>query len=123
MGAMIKTPMTREEACLILNIDDIGDPAEPVDYKKVLERFEILFEKNSVENQGSFYIRSKIFFAKEHLMMDWPKELNVTKFDQVESPMDEDKSEAEKQEAQSAGEQTANAKSKTDRENKHPNKQ
>ena len=44
-----------------------------------MERFDKLFEKNSTENSGSFYVRSKIFFAKEHLMQDWPAELNVSK--------------------------------------------
>ena len=79
---MVKTPMTRVEACQILNIQDSASEAgEPVDYQQVLERFEILFEKNAPENGGSFYIRSKIFFAKEHLMQDWPAELNITKFD------------------------------------------
>ena len=43
-----------------------------------MERFDILFEKNAAEKGGSFYIRSKIFFAKEHLMQDWPPELNVS---------------------------------------------
>ena len=88
MGALIKTPMTRTEACQILNIelDDKdaagnGDEAEnePIDHKIVMERFDKLFEKNSAEKGGSFYIRSKIFFAKEHLMQDWPEELNVSK--------------------------------------------
>ena len=48
------------------------------------QRFETLYEKNSAENGGSFYVRSKIYFAKEHLMQDWPEELNVTKFDRAE---------------------------------------
>lgn len=43
-----------------------------------MERFDTLFEKNAAEKGGSFYIRSKIFFAKEHLMQDWPPELNVS---------------------------------------------
>ena len=43
-----------------------------------MERFDILFGKNAAEKGGSFYIRSKIFFAKEHLMQDWPPELNVS---------------------------------------------
>ena len=80
MGAMVKTPMTRTEACQILNIDE-GNIEEPVCNNEVIERFEVLFEKNSVENGGSFYIRSKVFFAKEHLMLDWPAELNISKFD------------------------------------------
>ena len=81
MGAMVKTPMTRTEACQILNIEEVADPKEPVCHNEVIERFEILFDKNSVENGGSFYLRSKVFFAKEHLMLDWPTDLNVSKFD------------------------------------------
>ena len=73
MGALIKTPMTRTEACQILNIEESGADGEeaqnePIDHKLIMERFDILFEKNSAEKGGSFYIRSKIFFAKEHLM-------------------------------------------------------
>ena len=56
----------------------------------------MLYEKNSEKNGGSFYIRSKVFFAKEHLMMDWPEELNVSKFDKEES------GEASSEEAQDA---------------------
>ena len=54
-----------------------------------MERFEILFDKNSVEKGGSFYIRSKIYFAKEHLMQDWPKELNTSKFEGTEEKKEE----------------------------------
>ena len=43
-----------------------------------MERFDVLFDKNDAGKGGSFYIRSKIFFAKEHLMQDWPPELNVS---------------------------------------------
>ena len=69
MGALIKTPMTRTEACQILNIEDSEEAQnDPVDHKLIMERFDVLFEKNSAEKGGSFYIRSKIFFAKEHLM-------------------------------------------------------
>ena len=102
MGSMIKTPMTRTEACQILNIED-ANPDEPVNHIDVIERFEVLFEKNSAENQGSFYMRSKIYFAKEHLMQDWPSELNVTKFDNEgeegaddEADAAEDKADSEK---------------------------
>ena len=124
--------MTRTEACQILNIDEAGEGTEPVDYKEVLERFEVLFEKNSVDNGGSFYLRSKIYFAKEHLMQDWPEDLNVTKFDgNGDGTVD---AEAE---AEAAHEETADnekGKSSTDSkedesdakkedEPKHPNKQ
>ena len=80
MGAMAKTPMTRTEACQILNIEETN-AEEPICHNEVIDRFEVLYEKNSVENGGSFYLRSKVFFAKEHLMQDWPEELNVSKFD------------------------------------------
>ena len=79
MGSLIKTPMTRSEACEILNIEDSEELAsEPVDHVEVMERFDVLFDKNAAEKGGSFYLRSKIFFAKEHLMQDWPPELNVS---------------------------------------------
>ena len=92
--------MTRTEACQILNIEESDELAtEPVDHVQIMERFEILFEKNSIENGGSFYIRSKIFFAKEHLMQDWPKELNVSKFDETDEKKEEgDKASTEESE-------------------------
>ena len=69
MGSLAKVPMTRTEACKILNIELTDEEStEPVDHLEVMERFEILYGKNSVEKEGSFYLRSKIFFAKEHLM-------------------------------------------------------
>jgi hypothetical protein len=37
-----------------------------------MERFDTLFEKNMPEKAGSFYIQSKVFFAKEFLMQDYP---------------------------------------------------
>ena len=65
----MKTPMTRAEACSILNIEDVSENAtEPIDHAEVIDRFEILYEKNAHENGGSFYVRSKVYFAKEHLM-------------------------------------------------------
>jgi len=71
MGSMIKTPMTREEALQILNIE-AKEPeagAKPnAEAEKVMERFETLYEKNQPEHNGSFYIQSKVYFAKEFLM-------------------------------------------------------
>lgn len=75
MGSMIKTPMTREEAIQILNIEMTVDKPVP-EPEKVMERFETLFEKNLPEKGGSFYIQSKVYFAKEFLMQDFPLELN-----------------------------------------------
>ena len=39
-----------------------------------------MFEKNNPDKGGSFYIQSKIYFAKEHLMQDFPPELNKSQF-------------------------------------------
>ena len=46
----------------------------------VLQRFEKMYEKNNPEKGGSFYLQSKIYFAKEHLMQDFPAELNKSQF-------------------------------------------
>ena len=61
MGGVMK-PMTRDEAYKILAIEAKED--EEVDPKNVMERFDILFEKNTSVRGGSFYIQSKIYFAK-----------------------------------------------------------
>ena len=45
-----------------------------------MQRFETLFEKNLPEKGGSFYIRSKIYFAKQQLMKDFPAELDVSQY-------------------------------------------
>ncbi len=45
-----------------------------------MERFDLLFEKNLPEKGGSFYIQSKLYFAKEFLMQDFPTEFNQSKF-------------------------------------------
>ena len=145
MGSLIKTPMTRAEASQILNIDDPEERhSEPIDHAEIMERFDLLFEKNSVEKGGSFYLRSKIFFAKEHLMQDWPAELNVSKVmdgaqgseaEEAKAAEEEKQSpeaEAEKESESAAGatsstegakedENKASAKEKDDFQ--HPNKQ
>ena len=60
-----------------------------------MQRFDVLFEKNLPEKGGSFYIRSKIYFAKKHLMMDFPPEFDVSKF----NPGQEEQSAEKKEEA------------------------
>ena len=70
-----------------------------------MERFDKLFEKNSIEHSGSFYVRSKIFFAKEHLMQDWPAELNVSKI------VDEEPAAAAAEEAKTTEEEAKTADS------------
>ena len=66
--------MTRDEALKILNIEE--DVEEGLDHKQVLERFETIYEKNKIDKGGSFYLQSKAYFAKEHLMKDFEPELN-----------------------------------------------
>ena len=39
-----------------------------------------MFEKNNPEKGGSFYIQSKVYFAKEFLMQDFPPELNKSQY-------------------------------------------
>ena len=90
--------MSRSEALSILNIDpdsyvsplDAADQpleetkeeqASPSEqHQLVMERFETLFEKNTMEKGSSFYIQSKIYFAKESLMQDYPAEFNISKY-------------------------------------------
>ena len=120
--------MTRTEACQILNIEETGTGEEPVNHVDVIDRFEVLYEKNSIKNGGSFYLRSKIFFAKEHLMQDWPEELNVTKFDNEdteETQEDGEQQAATDQQAASdtAAEKDGKTKSSDDKDPPHPNKQ
>ena len=69
--------MTREEACKILSLPE---EEEELAGEEVMDRFNTLFEKNLSEKGGSFYLQSKIYFAKEFLMQDFPPEMNVSKF-------------------------------------------
>jgi len=55
-----------------------------------MARYDVLSEKNSVERGGSFYLRSKIYFAKEHLMSDFSADLNVSQYDQDEEKLAEE---------------------------------
>ncbi len=51
-----------------------------------MNRFETLFEKNLPEKGGSFYIQSKIYFAKEFLMQDYDIEHNKSKYNPGQKP-------------------------------------
>ena len=55
-----------------------------------MNRFEELFGKNDVEKGGSFYLQSKIYFAKEFLMQDHPPELNISRYNPDEEQDDGD---------------------------------
>ena len=50
------------------------------------QRFYTLFEKNLPETGGLLYIQSKIYFAKQHLMMDFPTDLDQSKFNPGAAP-------------------------------------
>ena len=56
-----------------------------------------MFEKNLPEKGGSFYLQSKIYFAKEHLMEPFPKELNKSKFNPEEADATREAAEKEKE--------------------------
>ena len=56
----IQTDMPLDEACKILNIQEL-DP-ETID-----KNYKHLFEANDRKNGGSFYLQSKVFRAKERL--------------------------------------------------------
>jgi hypothetical protein len=52
VGRFIHRPMSREEACKILAVEE----APELNHKEILDRFEALFEKNLPEKGGSFYL-------------------------------------------------------------------
>ena len=61
MGMMGGKPMTREEALLILNIEeekqaDLENMENNLDPALIMERFDTLIEKNQVAKGGSFYL-------------------------------------------------------------------
>ena len=62
--------MTNDEARQILNIPS---DEEDVDPQHVMKRFNTLIEKNQVEKGGSFYLQSKVYWAKQQLMVDYPE--------------------------------------------------
>ena len=111
--------MTRKEACETLKIKDLV-PDKPVDYNKIIKKFEKRFEENCFKNLGSslFDVQSRILIAKESLMKDWPKELNVTKFDS-DGQKGREKSAAENSEQ----DQAAAAKGRKSKKNKKKEKQ
>lgn len=47
------------------------------------------------EKGGSFYIQSKVYFAKEFIMQDFPPELNMSKYNPNESDAAEGKAKEE----------------------------
>ena len=68
MGSLVKTPMTREEACLILNIEENKESTEPVDYKEVMEVSDNQETfKNIITNQ-IYSCSASMYFSKRTLL-------------------------------------------------------
>ena len=87
---MMTTPLTRDESIKILGIESkVTNIKDDIDPQAIMERFEELFSRNDPEKGGSFYLQSKIYFAKEFLMQDHPVELNISKFNPTEDAGDE----------------------------------
>ena len=88
---MMTNPMTREESVRILGIENtINDIKDDIDPKLIMDKFDDLFARNDPEKGGSFYLQSKIYFAKEFLMQDFPPELNISKFNPAEDAGESD---------------------------------
>jgi hypothetical protein len=92
---LISHPMTKEEAMKILNLKE-----PDVKPENIMEQFDKYFEANDPDKGGSFYIQNKIFYAKEFLMENFPKEFNQSKFnpgsnfkasDKKEEPKEDEK--------------------------------
>ncbi|KAI8922713.1 Pam16-domain-containing protein [Entophlyctis helioformis] len=62
-----KTGMTLDEAALILNVD------KKAPLKDINEKYEHMFQSNSPEKGGSFYLQSKVFRAKERMELELQK--------------------------------------------------
>lgn len=65
-----------------------------------MDRFETLFEKNVPEKGGSFYIQSKIYFAKEFLMQDFDQQLNTSAFNPGQAQTETSKPEPDQPETE-----------------------
>lgn len=65
---MINTPMNEEEAIKILNVDVELEQEKKLDY--ILQKYVKLFNKNNLTIGGSPYIQSKVFNAKQFLMVN-----------------------------------------------------
>ena len=63
MGMIAGKQMTRQEAMQILNIPE-EEAEEELKPDDIMERFDTLIEKNQIEKGGSFYIQSKVYWAK-----------------------------------------------------------
>ncbi len=67
MGAERITPMSKQEAAQILGVDVDTLEQKDFDFEQVQSHFERMFTQNDPEKGGSFYIQSKIYFARDLL--------------------------------------------------------
>ena len=100
MNQFTKTPMTREESLKILNYQETT-PKEKLDPKDIMQKFEKYFESNDQKKGGSFYVQSKVYFAKEELMKDFP-EYNISKYnpDKKRRPVETEEERKKREEAE-----------------------
>lgn len=92
-------------------VEEVAE-GEDLDPENIMERFNKLMEKNTLEKGGSFYLQSKIYFAKEHLMADFPADLN-------QSPYNPDASAAEEESAKEEAEEAAAEAKEQSKEKEH----
>lgn len=76
-----------DEACKVLDIDPSKDGLST---DNVNAKYQYLFDINSKEKAGSFYLQSKVYFAKERLIneINYRQEL---KKEQSEKPTSDEK--------------------------------
>mmetsp|Transcript_32685 Transcript_32685/g.28944 ORF Transcript_32685/g.28944 Transcript_32685/m.28944 type:complete len:162 (+) Transcript_32685:9-494(+) len=111
-GSVLNTPLTKEESIKILGIEEaIKNIEDDTDPTKIMERFEELFGKN----ENSFYLQSKIYFAKEFLMQDHPEELNISKFNPSEDAGKEEAEEGEQKEEKEESKDKEESKEKEEK--------
>eukprot|EP00357_Protocruzia_adherens_P034903 CAMPEP_0115006000 /NCGR_PEP_ID=MMETSP0216-20121206/20223_1 /TAXON_ID=223996 /ORGANISM="Protocruzia adherens, Strain Boccale" /LENGTH=140 /DNA_ID=CAMNT_0002372467 /DNA_START=33 /DNA_END=455 /DNA_ORIENTATION=+ len=75
-GRVMAPPMSNEEAKKILSVPEETE-LTPED---IFERYKTLVKKNNPADGGSFYLQSKVYWAKAELMKDFPK-FKEPKFD------------------------------------------
>ncbi len=74
MQNLISTPMTKSEALKILDLTNTKELTS-VD---IINKYDKLIELNKPEKGGSFYIQNKIYYAKEFLIQELPKDDNIS---------------------------------------------
>lgn len=67
-GASLRSGMTLDEACKILNVKPPQGGQANID--EVMTRFKTLFDANDPKKGGSFYLQSKILRARERIEAD-----------------------------------------------------